>query len=267
MGSVDFGSDTKIALPGVDPSDRTARISNGRMDWVAPALANGEVIFRRQFGTFDNQATPGLLNSTMEEGWNYQSGGSQIDPSLGSIGQAYEASYNPKNDTIFSEWRIQTTMPGGKPQRPFEFVMQWSNGAVFAGVHGASVGIGYRGPNGQPTVDNISIGNGTVEFSNAAFVNPLPGVSYYRQRNTDGTAFVELPYLDHLPSIGDVIRCGYDPGAGVERPFRAGSYWLPSQSAANVPTPPDGRVMFWDAGTDSLALKGPTGEVTHPEMF
>lgn len=246
-----FSPTEDYVMPGLDPTVRTAAVAQGYVDIEGPGYASGTAIMRRSVATFDNQATAGRLNTCLFEGWNYNPGGAQIDPTQGSIGWGIENSYNPSGSNVWGEYHNRFTRPGGNEQRPWTFYGQWSDGYIGAGINASIFNVNYQIGSASPVTtvafgsNQVILPNGVVLYSN--WNNQAP----FLQLNAAGNAYYRLPYwfddVCYLGSTGSAFRPTYlFP-------------WLDARTSAAAGTPASGAYLYWDSTLGDIAIKTTDG--------
>lgn len=248
-----------LEMPSLDPLDRTARVSNGGLQYFAPGLANGDTAeYRTTLATFDSNRDTGTLNSCTFRGWNYGAGASQINPAFGSIGSGEEFAYQPPGGTeTWSETHpARFTPPGGLEKRFLSGYGDWATGRTAFSFSSTQGYLQYQ-PLVGATTNLISWQSESIDVGGNGFYFPQSGNRYLQQLNANANGFLSLPYA----GTGDEIIVGHDPYLGTIPPLCARDIHLIPVAAANVIAPTSGVKLFWDSATDSLSAKTTAGTV------
>lgn len=259
-------SEGPVAFPGLDPTDRTERSSDGWVSIFAPGYAAGAVELRRQVAVYEaNQATAGTRNSCLFEGWNYAAGSAQIDATLGSIGWGIEHSYNPQGSQVWSEYHCRFTPPGGGAEyRPISFYGEWTPtpGTTGLSLFGSTVSIGYMAAGTGVRTPIFTFGPSACSVTDGAtfYFLTKPGGTPYKQLNSAGDAYLNLPCWAPVGGFMDIVVAGFDPAfPTLWRPLQAQEFWQRPRVFSDVPTPPDGAIQYWDSATGQPLWKKADG--------
>lgn len=249
-----------LKLPGLDPSNRNERHSEGGLQFLAPGLANGQTAeYRETLATFASNRDAATRNSCIFRGWNYGAGTVQINAAYGSIGSGEEFAYQPPfNTETWSETHVaRFTAPGGLEKRIVSAYGDWGSGRTGFFIGGTEGAFRYT-PVVGASIDVISwFGSSSLNVQGNGFYFSTNNQRYLQQLNATADAFLSLPYAGNE----DEIIVGYDPRLERIPPLQARDIHLIPVAAANVITPTSGAKLFWDSATDSLSAKNTAGTV------
>ena len=251
--------ESPLRLPDLDPTDRTARASDGGLQFFAPGLHAGQTAeWRETLGVFASNRDPATRNSVIFRGWNYGAGAAQLNPAYASIGSGEEFAYQPtgNNETWSESHPLRFTAPGGLEKRLVSGFGEWATGRTAVALIGTNGFLQY-----QPLVGNLvslmSWQSASIDVSGNGFYFSETNKRYLNQRNANANGFISLPYV----GTNDEVFVGYDPYIQNIPPLCTRDIHLIPMAAADVITPSWGVKLFWDLTTDALSAKSYTGTV------
>lgn len=252
-----------IGFPGLEPEDRTPRLSTGYRSILAPGLDPGDVAeWREGITTYDGNADPNTRNTCIFRGWNLKQNCTHIDPDFGYIGGGEEHCFElfsgqPKSESHPVRWAV----PGGIERRLIHTEGEWVNGQSTTYLRGTQGSIEYAPADGSAAVSMLGwLGNnlylGGLTGTGTPLLVQTNNYGFLWQFEAGHGYYIRLPYVN----ASNQVAAGHDGNTGLIPDFRHRGAIIEHRAANTVAAPGAGTTaLFVDSADGALKLRTPGG--------